>query len=270
MGKPSAAQQTKFPPNTGNLLPHKYYTQFKEWYEEMTKPKEEKNPNFFSSFKFEHITPKVKVVREPPPRNRQERDRSRQKGGKRRNRSDSDGKTGRTARRRKKQASTGEQSNSKSRAASSSDSSGSETSDAEETGEAVKRRSRRGKKTIKEIEAERKKKGIPPLKVGNLPSFDSSSSESDRPQKNSRKKKVVQRKDETKQKGGQTSAARDEESAITSRSPYGRRYSDEISSHSSWCDDDYDEEKRRLHNIRHGRPVGPRRGSTTVDAAFNA
>ena len=124
---------------------------------------------------------------------------------------------------------------------------------------------------MKTIVADRKEKGIPPLKVGSSPLFDSSSSESSEaePEKNPKKKKVISEKSKTKQKGGETSAARDEQSTITLRTPYGggRRYSDSMSSHSSWDDCDWEIEKRRLHDIRYGRLVGPKKG-TTMDVVF--
>ena len=100
-GKPAA--KPRFPPNTGNLIPHKYYGQFKTWFEEMSKPKNERDPNFESTFKFEYLTPKVKTVYRSD-HSRQEK-RGGNRGRRRRGRSDrseSSGETRRSVRRRRR------------------------------------------------------------------------------------------------------------------------------------------------------------------------
>ena len=62
--KPTA-YQPNFPPNTGNLIPHKYYPQFRDWYLEMSKLKEKRRPDFESTFHFVHMKPKSKFVKNP-------------------------------------------------------------------------------------------------------------------------------------------------------------------------------------------------------------
>ena len=84
----------KLPPNTGNLIPHKYYLQFKGWFEAMRVPEKDRTDDqrsYLESFVWKHTTdPKLKRQWAPPNRsdggNRRNGDgyRSRRARGKRR------------------------------------------------------------------------------------------------------------------------------------------------------------------------------------------
>ena len=57
----STAQRPKFPVNKGNLIPHSYYTQIKEWYEVMVIPEQQRSPEEsakLQAFKWKHTQPK--------------------------------------------------------------------------------------------------------------------------------------------------------------------------------------------------------------------
>ena len=61
-GKPTVV--SRFPPNSGNLIPQKVYDQVKIWFDEMTKPKDKRDPNFHETFKFVAHKQPVKIVRQ--------------------------------------------------------------------------------------------------------------------------------------------------------------------------------------------------------------
>ena len=61
-GKPTLV--SRFPPNSGNLVPQKVYDQMKIWFDEMTKPKDKRDPKFHETFKFVAHKQPVKVVRQ--------------------------------------------------------------------------------------------------------------------------------------------------------------------------------------------------------------
>ena len=62
------------PPNTGNLIPHSYYLQFKEWYDVSRIPEKdrtEENKSFLTGFKWKHTSPKTKAAWVPRNNDRQ-------------------------------------------------------------------------------------------------------------------------------------------------------------------------------------------------------
>ena len=261
-GKPPV-RQPRFPLNTGNLLPHKYYLQFKEWYEEMSKPKEEKNPKFFSTFKFQHINPKTKYVREPSSKNKREDNRRRSKRGRRRERSDSSSsEEERSSRRRKKKNLTDSRDKARQRGRSRSRSSSPSEDERQTKRGTSERKSRRGKPHSKEKgEADprtkvgtRDKAGTPPMKCGKSPLFDSGSSSSSDSNLTERVVLVPKMRHKATKKVEKEKGREASQSPVTSRSPVsGRRYSDSLSINSDCPDDVWDADKRRLHDIRHGR-----------------
>ena len=101
--------RARFPPNTGNKLPHHVYTQVKEWFELMTVPAADRKPDFLDGFTYTHKKPEVKVVYRDKPETQKHQRRITNRSG-----SGSSKSTGRNARRRKRN-SRGSKSRSRSR-----------------------------------------------------------------------------------------------------------------------------------------------------------
>ena len=272
----------KFPPNTGNLIPHNYYPQFKDWYEQMTLPKNQRRPDFESTFRFVHILPREKVGN--PKLKKQEGDRLK-KGKRDTKRSNPDGKTERSTRRRKKKTSEDDRGRTRSRSRSDSRSRSSNRDDESDERSRKKqsdRTSRRNRQRLKKKTSEKKaseaarvetppktkdrptdRDGKPPLKCENSPLFDSaassSSSSSDSfneppPKKGRKDSKVSSFKNDTKNSSTRKDAKkRGRESSLSSistSSPLGTRYSRDLSEHSDWDDDDRKVALRDLHLMR--------------------
>ena len=101
--------RARFPPSTGNKLPHHVYTQVKEWFELMTVPAADRKPDFLDGFTYTHKKPEVKVVYRDKPETQKHQRRITNRSG-----SGSSKSTGRNARRRKRN-SRGSKSRSRSR-----------------------------------------------------------------------------------------------------------------------------------------------------------
>ena len=228
----------------------------------MSKPKEEKNPKFFSTFKFQHINPKMKYVRDPSSKNKREEYRRRSKRERRRERSDSSSEEERSSRRRKKKNLSDSRDKARQRGRSRSRSSSPSEDERQTKRGTSERKFRRGKPHSKEKgEADprtkvgtREKAGTPPMKCGKSPRFDSASSSSSDSNLTERVVLVPRRRHKITKKVEKEKGREASQSPVTSRSPVsGRRYSADLSINSNCTDYVWDAEKRRLHDIRHER-----------------